>query len=81
MKIGIILAALLCGCTPQPNSESANQGEFGTMGGPPDAAANEMAAIERRCLAESLRNPNAMSCDWSTLEEARQWKPARRAPR
>lgn len=72
MRAALALVALLCGCerpasdTPEPGriEEAVNRAEL-----------NELATIERACLAEAARCPaRAMSCDWGSLEEARRWR-------
>lgn len=84
MRRALIAAALLCACTPQPASESPNQGDFGVMGGPPNSAgdrpeptpqeARELARIERLCTDPRTRPVPGWDCGWSSLAEARQWE-------
>ena len=50
-----------------------------TQAAPTPAAAQaqleaELARIEAQCVAAQRANPHQLSCDWGSIDEARQWE-------
>lgn len=87
MRIAIV-ALLLCACSQQPENRfpepvGVEAPAAPVVPPPTDAEAAEMERIERECTAALTMNSNQLSCDFSTLAEARLWQAQhqRRQPR